>query len=291
MAPSTSSLLFEWNWQPSVIIGLVALAVGYAYLVGPMRRNYNLGPHVSGRQYVYFALSELTVAVALLSPIDRISDDYLFTMHMVQHLLLAGAWPPLVLMAIPPWAVRKLFSRAALGGVLGLLTRPGVALTLFFVDLYVWHLPVLYDAALNNEGIHIVEHLCFMVTAVLNWWPVLSPVRSQRMSYPFQLLYLFVSGTLMMILGIMFTFSPFSFYPPYQIAPRLWGLTPVNDQQLGGLIMWYAGNIPYAWVFAVAFYRWFEGDPTTRGDEHVISQASIPYNDASPASEHARGAR
>jgi putative membrane protein len=113
---------------------------------------------------VYFALSEFTVAIALLSPIDPISDDYLFTMHMVQHL--AGVWPPLVLMAIPPWlSVRS--SREPPWALCGVLTKPGVAHAVF-VDLYVWHLPVLYDAALNNEQIHVVEHLCFMGTAVLN---------------------------------------------------------------------------------------------------------------------------
>jgi cytochrome c oxidase assembly factor CtaG len=98
-----------------------------------------------------------------------------------------------------------------------------------------------------------------MAFGLINWWPVLSPIREQRLSYPLQVLYLFADGMFMMVLGIVFTFSPIVFYSPYLAAPRLWGISALTDQQLGGLIMWYPGNIPYAISLIAAFYKWFEG--------------------------------
>jgi putative membrane protein len=87
---------------------------------------------------------------------------------------------------------------------------------------------------------------------------VLSPIQEQRLEYPLQLLYLFANGMFMMVLGILFTFAPDPFYSPYVAAPRLWSISASTDQQLGGLVMWYPGNVPYAVALVVAFYRWFD---------------------------------
>ena len=133
-----------------------------------------------------------------------------------------------------------------------------MAIFLFFADIYAWHLPGLYDLTLSDENVHILEHLSFMALGVLNWWPVLSPLPEQRLSYPLQILYLFVNGMFMMVLGIVFTFSPIVFYSAYRTAPRLWGISASADQQLGGLIMWYPGNLPYAVLLCISFYRWFD---------------------------------
>ena len=121
------------------------------------------------------------------------------------------------------------------------------------------HLPVVYGAAVAHPLLHDVEHAVYLVAGGLMWWPILSPLKEQRLSYPLQVLYLFGGGMFMMVLGIVFTFSPIVFYSPYQSAPRLWGISALTDQQLGGLIMWYPGNIPYAVSLIAAFYKWFEG--------------------------------
>jgi putative membrane protein len=283
VAPSTSALLTQWDWEPSVLIGLLLLTAGYFYAVGPLRRQHSLGPPVTRRQQTWFILSVLILIVSLLSPLDDISDRYLFSVHMVQHLLLASVWPPLLLLALPDWLVRPIFRRPALGGLLSFFTYPGMAILLFNADIIVWHLPVLYDLTLSNETVHILEHLSFMAFGLLNWWPLLSPIREQRLSYPLQMLYLFADGMFMMVLGILFTFSPIVFYTAYQSAPRLWGISVLNDQQLGGLIMWYPGNIPYAIALVTAFYRWFDAgqdslapqdEPTWPEQQAIPSQAS-----------------
>lgn len=258
-APSTGELLSHWDWEPSILIGLALLSVGYAYAVGPLRRRQQLGPPVRRAQVLYFILAQLTLVLALLSPLDEIGDEYLFSAHMVQHLLLAALWPPLLLLSMPQWLVRPLFRRESFAGFVAFVTHPAMALILFNVDVYLWHLPGLYDVTLQNQSIHIAEHLTFMGFGLLNWWPVLSPLHEQRLSYPLQILYLFADGMFMMVLGIVFTFSPTVFYSPYLSAPRLWGLSPLSDQQVGGLIMWYPGNLPYGVLLIIAFYRWFEG--------------------------------
>jgi putative membrane protein len=260
-APSTGELLTQWTWEPSVIAGIVLLAAGYSYAAGPLRRRHNLGPPPTRGQITSFVIAELTLVIALLSPLDGIGDTYLFSAHMVQHLLLASVWPPLILLAMPAWMARALFRIPGLRSLLSFAVMPAIALILFNADIYLWHLPGPYDLTLRNEGVHILEHLTFMVLGLVNWWPVLSPIVEQRLSYPLQVLYLFLDGMLMMVLGIVFTFAPIVFYSPYAAAPRLWGISALSDQQVGGLIMWYPGNIPYGILLVVAFYQWFEGTP------------------------------
>lgn len=272
--PSLTTVLTWWTWEPSVIIGLLLVLGGYIYAVGPFRRRRSLGTPVTQRQIVAFALSEIVAAVALLSPIDTLGDEYLFSVHMVQHLLLASLWPVLLLLGLPDWLVRPVFRRPMLGPLVDFLTLPVVALTFFNVDLILWHVPMLYDLTLTNESVHIVEHLSFMAFGLLNFWPVLSPIREQRLAYPLQVLYLFADGMFMMVLGIVFTFAPIVFYTPYAVAPRLWSISAVNDQQIGGLIMWYPGNVPYGVLLCLAFYRWFDGDEETEPERQVLPASS-----------------
>jgi len=136
-------------------------------------------------------------------------------------------------------------------------TRPLVAGALFSVPITLWHFPQFYEAALQHHPLHIVQHLVFLVTAVIMWWPVLSPLPElPRASYGTQLLYLFALGLPMSLAGALITLADGVLYPFYVSAPRVWGLTPAADQQLGGLFMWVVGTI-YLWVAAsVVWFRW-----------------------------------
>jgi putative membrane protein len=174
-------------------------------------------------------------------------------------------------MALTPWMVRPIFRSGIIAPFVSFLTYPAIALVLFNIDVYLWHIPAMYNATLQHENVHILEHVTFMFFGLLNWWPLLSPLRELRLSYPFQILYLFLDGMFMMVLGIVFTFSPVVFYSAYSSAPRLWGLSALTDQQIGGLVMWYPGNLPYAVLLAVAFYRWFDG-----GDEFHETDLASP---------------
>jgi len=136
-------------------------------------------------------------------------------------------------------------------------TRPLAAGVIFSAPITLWHFPQFYEAALEHHGLHIVQHLVFLATAVIMWWPVLSPLPElPRASYLTQLLYLFALGLPMSLAGALITLAESVLYPFYRSAPRVWGLAPLADQQLGGLLMWVVGTI-YLWVAAsVVWFRW-----------------------------------
>ncbi|SRR5579884_3041729 len=259
VTPTWSWLLTRWSLEPSVVAGIVMLTLAYACACG-----YRLtGPaslRCSAAQRTWFLLSDLVLVIALLSPLDGIGDTYLFSAHMVQHLLLATVWPPLLLLSLPADLTAGIQGMPV--RVLGLLTLPAVAFLLFNGDITVWHLPVLYDLTLRSETVHILEHLTFMGTGLVVWWPVLNPVRRGRLSYAGQELYLFANLFPTMALGILFSFLQHPLYGPYIHAPRLWGISALTDQQIGGLIMWMPGNLPYVVAMATIGVIWLDrGEP------------------------------
>ena len=253
-------ILTGWSLQPSVLLGVLALGAGYAYAIGPLRRRMGLGKEVKRWRQVAFYGGLAAAAFALLSPLDRVGDEYLFSAHMVQHMLLTMAAPPLLLLGTPGSLLRPALRRNGVRMSARWLTFPVVAFLLFNADFWVWHLPPLYDATLTNPTLHIFEHLAFLVTAALNWFPVVSPVPDELPRLPrlMQVLYLFLSCQPMVALGAMLTFAPQAVYQPYVAAPRIFGLSVLTDQQLGGLIMWIPGNFVYILVMSIVFFQWVE---------------------------------
>jgi putative membrane protein len=176
---------------------------------------------------------------------------------MVQHLLLSLAFPPLFLYGLPAEAARRVLRPGWLRALGARLVRPVPAAVVFTAPMVVWHLPRFYEAALRDHGLHIAQHLVFLATAVVMWWPVLSPVPElPRASYPAQLLYLFLLGIPMSIVGAFITLVDGPLYPFYAEAPRVWGLTPLQDQQIGGLVMWVPGGLVFWAAMTVVWFRW-----------------------------------
>src|SRR6266705_415893 len=177
----------------------------------------------------------------------------------------------------PRWVLR--FARR--------VTRPLAAGVLFSAPITLWHFPAFYEAALEHHGLHIVQHLVFLATAVIMWWPLLSPVPElPRASYPTQLVYLFVLGLPMSLAGALITLAERVLYPFYEAAPRVWGLAPAADQQLGGLLMWVVGTI-YLWGTAsVVWFRWAAREERGEVERAVPLDAyglSIPLRRSPPA--------
>ena len=247
--------------HPEVILAAAAAAALYAWA---MRRT----PATRG-QAACFVGSLVTLLVALNGPLHDLSDWYLFSAHMVQHLLLTLVVPPLLLLGLPTAMadalLRPVLARRVTAAVARTVTRPLPAFALYGVGLIGWHLPAPYNAALEIHGWHVVEHLVLLVTAVLGWWPVLSPSRAlPPLPYAAQLLYLFVFGMPMTVVASMITGAEQVLYPFYEAAPRIVDLTPLADQRLGGIIMWVpSGLIPLA-AFTVVYFRWVaaEADET-----------------------------
>ena len=246
--PAVPGAWQRWDLHPSVIIGLALLGGLYVYWGG-------LAPP---RRRVASFVGALTVlGLALNGPLHNLSDFYLFSAHMVQHLVLTLVFPPLLLYGTPAWVVRPLLRPRPVMRFARWATRPLAAGVLFSAPITLWHFPQFYEAALEHHALHVVQHLVFIATAVIMWWPVLSPVPElPRASYAIQLLYLFALGLPMSLAGALITLADRVLYPFYESASRMWGLTPAADQQLGGLLMWVVGTI-YLWVAAtVVWFRW-----------------------------------
>lgn len=238
--------------------------------VSPWLRNARTRP-------VLFACGILVAFIALQSPIDEAGDEYLFAMHMLQHLLLMMLAPPLVLLGIVGLRPRAEQRFRALRRFWWAVTRPWPAVVIFNVVMLVWHIPALYDTTLTVEPVHIVEHLSFMAVGIVFWWPIVDPVRgpaTKTVSPLEKIAAMVIAGIPPTVLGLIFALSPAAFYSFYVTAPRLWGITPVADQQYGGVLMLGLGNIIYFVAITIIFVRML-GD-AGRDEEEASRELQSP---------------
>ena len=250
---------YEWSWSlhPSVLLGTGLLGALYFWGIGPLRRRLGLGPPPPAWQVASFCGGLLVLLLALNGPMHDLSDYYLFSAHMVQHLLLTLLLPPLLIAGTPGWLLRPLLRRPVVRTGARILTRPVMAAVLYTVTIAVWHLTPFYELMMRNHDVHIATHLMFIVAATILWWPVMSPVPElPRLPYGMGMLYLFLVGIPMQIVAALITLSDEVLYPWYSAAPRTWGLTPLDDQQLGGLLMWVPGNLWMFQAIGVLFLKW-----------------------------------
>jgi putative membrane protein len=248
-----------WPFYPSIILAIMLCLVAYFGACGPWRRRFPCAAPVSPGRQLAFVGALATVYLALASPVDELSDYYLFSVHMVQHLLLTLVLPPLLLIAIPGWMLRPAIRQYPVLLTIGRwLTQPLVAFGLFNVVFTLYHVPALYDAVLLSAPFHVAAHLAFIVTGLITWWPILSPLEElPPLPVGFQMAYLFAQTLPAQLLGALQTFSGTILYPGYAGASRVWPkLTPLVDQQLGGLIMWVGGGTFFLAAFAWVFIRW-----------------------------------
>jgi cytochrome c oxidase assembly factor CtaG len=219
-----------------------------------------------------FAVGLLALFVALISPLNRLGAA-LVSAHMVQHLVLVLIAGPLLVLGAPLvpllWALPKPMRRAlggwwkqawALRRAWYAMSRPVVVWLLHAAAMWVWHLPGLYQAALVSEFVHAAEHGCFFGTALLFWRTIVPAGKSGRLSYGTRVLYVFATGMQSSVLGALLTFAPTPWYPAYVARVAAWGLTPIEDQQLAGLIMWVPGGLVYLHVAALLFLAWVQAE-------------------------------
>jgi len=252
---------WQWSVHPSTIIGIAALGTLYIWAAAKLRQQPAIG------QKIYFFSGLVVMFASLNGPIHDLSDDYLFSAHMVQHLLLTLAVPPLLLAGTPGWMLRPLLSRRYISPIVRSLTRAPIAFVTFNLTIAIWHLPPFYNAAMAHHSLHILEHLMFMTAAVLMWWPLLSQLPEfPRLAYPGQMLYSFLMSIPMSIIAVYIAMADHILYPAYSAAPRVLPLTPLEDQLLGALIMWIPGGIIFMIIMTVVFFKWnARGEDSTAG--------------------------
>jgi putative membrane protein len=243
------------QFDPFIWLALIVIGAAYFYGTGIIEQR---DPEaVPPRQLWYFLGGLFVLFIALQSPIDTYADNA-FWVHMIQHLLLILAAPPLLLLGTPAAFVRPLTKKPALFAVARVLVNPGVAWLVSTGVFLGWHIPAFYDAAVLDVKIHALEHLCFITTSLLFWWPIFSPLPElPRLSRANQVGYLALSCQPNVILGAVLVFAPHAFYGVYAGALRLGSISPLVDQQAGGAIMWVPGNIVYLAIMSKLFFDWF----------------------------------
>lgn len=255
----------HWHPDPGVLEGLAALTVLYFLAIGPARNYLAPEQRMPWWRIASFQLGTLLVLLAVASPLDEMSEKYLFSAHMFQHVILIFPVPVLWLWGTPGWLLKPFLDMDWSAPLLRFLTRPVVAFLVFNLLFYLWHIPGLYEWALRDSKIHFLEHATFMGAAYLQWWPLMAPLQIQPpLHYGLRLLYL-LGGTIVQIpLFFLLAFMNKVFYPTYISAPRITFLTPLADQQLGAIIMKASSMVAMFIAVAVIFGQWYVAERKPR---------------------------
>lgn len=260
------ALWHAWTWAPWLTLALAVSAALYARGVGRLWQRGGAGCGVQRWEVWAFATGWLTLVIALLSPLHP-WGEVLFSAHMTQHELLMLVAAPLLVLGRPlgPWllALPRAWSHALAHGAARpawrrswrWLVTPLVVWLVHAAALWVWHAPRLFEAALASEAVHDVQHVCFLGSALLFWWALFHGRRSLG-NYGVATLYVFTTMLHSGLLGALLTFATRLLYPSYAHSTAAWGLSAVEDQQLGGLIMWVPAGLIYLMVGLVLVVGW-----------------------------------
>jgi len=255
----------SWTFDPGAIV-LMSAAVA---LYGARWRTVRAEQRAVGAQRagtaaggagvvraIAFATGIVVVATALVSPVDRLAEQ-VFMIHMVQHLLLIDIAPILLIVGLTKVLLRPATRRLMrIEDAAGWLGHPVFAVFAYVLGMWAWHVPALYDAALEHPAIHALEHITFAGIGLLYWWHLLSPIRSRmRLGGMGPVLYMVGTKLLVGLLGIGLTFAPHALYHFYEHAPRVWGLSAHDDQQLAGAVMAVEQSVVMGIVLAWLFVR------------------------------------
>jgi cytochrome c oxidase assembly factor CtaG len=244
-----------WHVDADFIAILLLACGGYLW-------SLRYAPGYEARRPAAFFSGVVIVILALTSPLDA-AAGWLLSAHMLQHILLTTFGPPLILLGLPSGSLRRFLppgSRAF--RLVRRLGAPFVAGAVFIVNMWVWHIPALYELALEHQKVHELMHACFLATGLLFWWPIIAPLPEASTAGPgARLLYIFVSGFPMGVLALLLLSSQSIIYNYYEGLPsRLWGVGVLDDQQVAGVVMGSVGEIAAFVAFSLIFVRFFLAD-------------------------------
>ena len=259
-------LWLSWSFEPLVVVTLVLSGGLYGFGVQQLWKESGVGRGLKRWEAACFAGGWFALFIALVSPVHA-WGQVLFSAHMTQHELLMLLAAPLLVLGRPViafmWAIPLRWSRRVGNFAKGrifqstwhVLTIPLVAWIVHAVALWIWHVPSLFDAVLHSELMHTLQHLSFLLSALLFWWAVIHGPKGS-LGYGAAVLYVFTTSLHSGLLGALITFSRTVWYPSYIGLTNSWGLTPLDDQQLGGLIMWIPAGLVYVFAGLILIVGW-----------------------------------
>ncbi|MEX0626233.1 MAG: cytochrome c oxidase assembly protein [Chloroflexota bacterium] len=273
--PTFPQVLLEWRLEPIVLLPLAIAATAWVILLRRVAAKHPGHPHPAWRSAAFFA-GLAVLALALTSPIEAY-EGALFSVHMLQHMLLELVAAPLLLLGAPATLALRAASPSVRGPLLAVLhsrvvtvlSFPLLAWVLFAAVNWGWHFSTLYDQALETPWLHDLQHVTFLGAALLFWWPVVAadPAR-WRLPHPVRLFYLFLAMPQNSFLGIALMSAPAALYPHYLTNLRTWGPTPTVDQSVGGMLMWVGGDVVFLLAMGLVVGAWVRAEDrrTARAD-------------------------
>ncbi len=267
----------SWTIAPAVLLAVAVYA--WVYVARWRRVRAASGPRAAGYGRLALWLGGLAlVCVALISPLDAVSDQ-LASAHMIQHLLLADIVPIMLILGLTKVLLRPVTRQVAvLERRLGVFAHPVFGVIAYVGAMWLWHVPAFYDAALRHAGVHVVEHLSFAVAGTLYWWHLISPIRSRlRLGGMAPIGYMVSTKLLVGALGVALAFLPQLLYSPYAISGERWGLSPLDDQHVAGLIMGLEQSLVMGIGLAYLFARMLgESEAADLRAERMEERAAAP---------------
>ena len=267
----------HWFADPAVLAPLALIVLIYVRRFREARRESG-GRGATWLHALAFAGAMLALFAALVSPIDGLGEDYLFSAHMFQHVLLGDIAPLLLLLSLSRVILRPVTRR--LMGVeraLGPLASPITAIVIWLGTMYLWHIPALYDAAIQHPLVHALEHLSFFAAGIALWWPLVQPIPMRHGLTGLQpLAYIAGAKGGLAALGLLLAWSSTAFYPFYEDAPRIWGLTAVEDQNVAGVIMMVEQSLTLVIVLVWVFVRMLTRSEEEQLRRERLEEAQVP---------------
>ena len=264
-----------WRFQPHVEVWVLVIAVVASYVYAIRVIGPRVVPHgkvVTRKQLWAFSVGAVLLWVASDWPVHDISEEYLYSMHMFQHMLYSYFMPPLMLIATPMWLYDLIFAGPRARKIMNFLTKPVVAGLLFNCVIMVTHIPQMVNRSVSNGPLHYSLHVLVVTSALLMWFPICGPDRSRHLGYGGKMIYLFLMSVVPTVPAAWLTFADGAVYKHYDIAVRVWGLSVTTDQQLAGAIMKTGGSI-YLWtIVVVIFFRRFIGNFFTESNYAATDQ-------------------
>jgi putative membrane protein len=257
-------------WNPVLLLLIVVIGIVYSKLANVNKENMKDAETVSLRQKLSFYTGLLLFYVGQGSPINYIGHHYLFSFHMLQQTILYLSVPIFILSGLPAWMLRPVVKNRVVNALLSFFTRPLIAIFMFNILFSVYHMPFIMDGLMNNEIMLLTYHVVLFVTAFLMWFPVFCPLPElDRLSELKKIAYIFGNGMLLTPACALIIFADTLLYEMYSHPTiSFLYLSPLDDQQLGGVIMKIIQEIVYGSVLAVIFFKWYRRERQEDNDEY-----------------------